>query len=287
MSDEMMVQNSRPSAVPYLLGGAVVGAGLGAASPWGFTKPKYASFDDVLKEYKDNDKFTKSKEAAKGDDAKKAYETIDKELEAYTKVQAEADKKVAELTEQHSAWSETLTKDETAKTIINELETAKNNVQPTKDALLAKVKDGIKNGEIAIEGLSKDDAAKLEDSALKEKAEAFIKNSTDTAKEKFKDEFEKLEEVTKKVTDKTTELEKRAAELNVDKDKIRTVSDEHKKLIDEAAKKGSDAKSKAEKAIKESMEKLKGPKRWLNAVVLASALALGALALRPKADNNI
>lgn len=38
MSDEMMVQNQRPSAVPYFLGGAAVGAGAG----WALTK--YANF---------------------------------------------------------------------------------------------------------------------------------------------------------------------------------------------------------------------------------------------------
>lgn len=287
MSDEMMVQNQRPSAVPYLLGGAAVGAAAGYFSPWGFKQPKYASFDDVVKEYNDKDKFTKAKDAAKGDETKKAYETIDKELEAYTKVQAEVDKKVAILTEENSVWSETLTKDEKAKAIIDKLDAAKKDVQPAKDDLLAKVKEGIKKGEIEIEGLSKEDAAKLEDATLQEKAEAFIKNSPDKAKEKFKAEFEKLEEVTKKVTDKATELENKAAELNVDKDKIRTVSDENKKLIDEAAKKGSDAKSKAEKAIKESMEKIKGPKKWLNAVVAGTVLAIGALACRPKADNNV
>lgn len=281
MSDEMMVQNSRPSAVPYLLGGAVVGAGLGAASPWGFTKPKYASFDDVLKEYKDNDKFTKSKEAAKGDDAKKAYETIETEMKTYTEAQAGLDKQIADLTEKHSSWAEKLTKDEDAKKLIEGYETANKTLEEAEKGLLEDVKAKIQGAKF--EGVAKD----LSDDDLTKTAEELIANSPDKVKEQCKDASTALDNAKEAVTQAKTGLENKAEELGVGKDKMKELSKEGKDEIEKLTKSGTEAKTKAEKAIKESMEKLKGPKRWLNALVLASALALGALAFRPKADNNI
>ena len=51
MSDELAIQQQKQgSATPYALGGAVVGGLAGAFSPVGVTKPKYSSYEDILKE---------------------------------------------------------------------------------------------------------------------------------------------------------------------------------------------------------------------------------------------
>ncbi len=64
MSEDYIVQQ-QPSAAPYALGGAVVGGGTAAAlsnwgPQWAREKGKYASFEDILKESKDD--FVKNNE---------------------------------------------------------------------------------------------------------------------------------------------------------------------------------------------------------------------------------
>ena len=71
MTDELTIQQRRPSAMPYVLGGAAVG-GLGGyyglpkvASDLVTTPGKYESFEALVKEASDNDKFVKAIAEAK------------------------------------------------------------------------------------------------------------------------------------------------------------------------------------------------------------------------------
>ena len=174
-----------------------------------------------------------------------------------------------------------MTKDADANKLIEGYETANKTLEEAEKGLLEDVKSKIQADKF--EGVAKD----LSGDDLTKTAEELIANSPDKVKEQCKDASTALDNAKEAVTTAKTELEKKAEALGVEKDKMKELSKEGKDEIEKLTKSGTEAKTKAEKAIKESMEKLKGPKRWLNAVVLASALALGALALRPKADNNI
>lgn len=59
MTDELSIQNQRPSALPYVLGGAVVGtgAGLGVNQWTNFTKGTPMTHEDVIAEVNAKDKF--------------------------------------------------------------------------------------------------------------------------------------------------------------------------------------------------------------------------------------
>ena len=93
MTDEMQVQQQRPSVAPWLVGGAAVGvpAGLAVNHYWG---PKVTP-EDLVKEMTDKDKVEiRTKEGAKEAASFKDLEAKVKELEAAKKELAEAEKGV-------------------------------------------------------------------------------------------------------------------------------------------------------------------------------------------------
>ena len=272
MADDVTLQNQRPSAIPYLLGGAAVGGTAGAFSPWGVTKPKYESFDDIIKESEDS--FTSAKNEAK-DEVKTAYEQIETKRNEILAQEKATKAEVAKLTEQHSAYDPKLAGEQ----VVKDLESAENAVKNTEESLLTKVKTGIKDGSVEIAGLSKDDAAKLTEDQLKEKAEAFIKDEA-KCKEKFETEVNKIAEAKKAVTEAKTKVTEKAAELKVSAEKI--LSEDGKKAIKAVEDGFATAKKNAAEAVKDNMAKIKGPLRWANALIAGGALALGALLLRPK-----
>ena len=69
MTDEMMVQAQKPSAMPYVLGGAAAGAAVGgAAAKWGnmgVSTPKYSSWEQAVND--SNDEFVKKQIEKDGD----------------------------------------------------------------------------------------------------------------------------------------------------------------------------------------------------------------------------
>lgn len=95
MTDEMMVQAQKPSAMPYVLGGAGVGALGGLASAkyanFGVTTPKYSSWEEAIND--SNDEFVK-KQIEKGGDKKADWEKVQT---AQNEVK-EANKKITEAT---------------------------------------------------------------------------------------------------------------------------------------------------------------------------------------------
>ena len=274
MTDEMTTQTQRPSAVPYLLGGAAVGGTAGYFSPWGVTKPKYESFDDILKEA--NDTFTSAKEDVKDkEDLKKAYDEIEVKRNDILAQEKTKNEEIAKLTEKHSAYDPKLAGEQ----VVKDLAAAENAEKAAKDGLLDKVKTGIKDGSVEITGLSKEDAAKLTEEQLKEKAEAFIKDEA-KCKEKFEAELTAVTNAKTKVTEAKTAVTNKAAELKVSAEKI--LSEEGKNAIKAVETKFESSKKAAGDAVKTQMEKIKTPHRWVNAAILAGTAALGALLLRPK-----
>lgn len=96
MSDELTIQpqvQQKSNAVPYAAGGAIIGGLAGALSPVGVTKPKYASYEDILKESED----TFKSQIEKGGEAKGVWEAAKEHAEKVKNAEAEYDKKVQEI----------------------------------------------------------------------------------------------------------------------------------------------------------------------------------------------
>ncbi len=66
MSNEMMIQDSRPSAMPYLIGGATVGSlgGMYASNKIPYFAGKKMNFREIIKEVNAKDKFEASTEVS-------------------------------------------------------------------------------------------------------------------------------------------------------------------------------------------------------------------------------
>ncbi len=82
MTDEMAIQQQRPSAMPYVLGGAAVGGAGGAAlakwTPYGITEVKYKSWDDVVNDVNKDDSFIKEQLTKDSDKKDKIQELKNK-----------------------------------------------------------------------------------------------------------------------------------------------------------------------------------------------------------------
>ena len=282
MSDEMMLQNQRPSAVPYVLGGAAIGGAAGAMQPWvGVKKPKYASFDDILKDSKDT--FAKAKEDAKKDDVKEAYNKIIAEREAYDKVAATATdaKKCVLADETMASWDPEL------ETAGKAWEEAGNKVTAEKTNVIEDIKTKIKNGEIEVAEMTKEEAAAAEDAVLQEKAEVYFReNEAKLAEESsaVKDSAKLLNDAKAEETRLRGELDKVAQEKGKKAEKILT--EEGKKAIADIEKTLTEAKSSASEALKDVLGKIKKPNKLMNGIIGAATLAiLTPILFRPRSKE--
>ena len=113
MSDELTIQpqvQQKSNAVPYAAGGAIVGGLAGALSPVGVPKPKYASYEDILKESED----TFKSQIEKGGEAKGVWEAAKEHAEKVKNAEAEYDKKVQEIKDANKTVAGTLPETEQA-----------------------------------------------------------------------------------------------------------------------------------------------------------------------------
>ena len=162
MTDELSIQQQRPSAAPYFLGGALIG-GAGAAAATHYTEKgkklvsdpaKYASWDAVVQEMNDADKFAKADAETKA-----LYEKVSEtEVRAAEHYNAEFEKFKKEY------------KTELPEELVNEKTAAEEAVTKANNDLEAKIKD-----------LEKIEAEKI-------KAEAAKAESTNPATRKIKGE---------------------------------------------------------------------------------------------------
>lgn len=113
MSDELTIQpqvQQKSNAVPYAAGGAIIGGLAGALSPVGVKKPKYASYEDILKESED----TFKSQIEKGGEAKGVWEAAKEHAEKVKNAEAEYDKKVQEIKDANKTAAGTLPETEQA-----------------------------------------------------------------------------------------------------------------------------------------------------------------------------
>lgn len=110
MSDELTIQpqvQQKSNAVPYAAGGAIIGGLAGALSPVGAKKPKYASYEDILKESED----TFKSQIEKGGEAKGVWEAAKEHAEKVKNAEAEYDKKVQEIKDANTSKAGALPED--------------------------------------------------------------------------------------------------------------------------------------------------------------------------------
>ena len=123
MADELaiqQVQQNQGSVTPYVIGGAAVGGVGGYLSPVGVKKPKYTSFDDILKESEDTFKTQIEKDT----ENKTFWETAQKHVEAVKNAEKEYDDKVAKIKEESKTATGQLPADNEAAKKLTEAQKA-------------------------------------------------------------------------------------------------------------------------------------------------------------------
>lgn len=289
MVDEMTVQTQRPSVIPYLAGGAVIGgaagAGLAKFANFGIQAPRYSNWKEAVEDVNKDDKFMRS-QIDKGGDNKADWETlktkaqavkdanqrltdaIPEGFEAKAELEAVIDKETA-LAEAEEALEK-----KKKEVFDKEVENIKTKLQ--KEGEFHKFKDTDYNKEM-FENLLKSE--KEEEKAL---LKELIEDTAGYKKEIAKPDFAKAQKDA--VTSATTALEEAKQNL-AEKDTKKLASG-----IKETVKNAKEAVTKAENGAKEGLKeevlsKLKGASIWKTAAVGAAVLGLAGLLLRPKAEE--
>ena len=254
MSDAMTVQTaqeqkSRSSALPYTLGGAVIGGTTGyfGANHLPFKQPMYKSYTDIINEVNAADSFETLTEG-KSDNVKAALEAAKEQNNKLKDLRLS----LQELTGANSA---ALPEDNTARKAYDEAVKALKEKAPTKEQI----------EEVAKE-LNKD-AAEITDD-MKKAAEDAIKNDKNKYRKYFENEI-------KAVEDSLDDLYKAAGN--------------DKKIFEEAVetkyKAYNTAKDDVKKVLDPLLEKCKKGNKLLWAGIGAAALAILGLAISPKARD--
>ena len=294
MSDEMMVQNSRPSATPYLLGGAVVG-GLGGyelakRKDFGIKTKAYKSWEDAVKDANKEDKFVSKQAGKEGENAanwKKVQEQRKAVADAEKAVKDAAgdlagseeiinyEKKISEVAGKENEMLQKLISGETKigdKALIDTLTEDEQN----------KVYDAFKNANKDKEFKVGEETKKVanltneEIKGLKEFKEYAKTDETLVSKAKETKEYKKIAEDAKKdLEELLNKIKAKISDFNIETyknalDKLKNAKDDAKKILTD-----------------EVIGKLKKPSNLWTAVAGAVVLGLGALLLRPKAKDDV
>lgn len=302
MTDEMTIQGQRPSATPYLAGGAIAGAAAGTAlakyANVGIPTQAYTSWEQAVEEVNKNDKYI-SKQIDKGGDnvdklkaikdnaaaVQKAQKAVDditlpegfeakKELETYAekldaKVIAEENVANAEAKVNEKVFDET-------KKSLKELE--------LKDGYEFKGKKYTQEEFRALLDKTDDDSKKLVKELVEEHSD-YKKNLADT---KIAETERKTLEEAKKAADEAKKAVTDAESALTNKDSGKKLTKELKDQYLKAREGLREAKNGAKKAIgEEVLAAFKKPSTLWTAVAGAVALGLGALFLRPSGEEEI
>lgn len=295
MTDEMTVQAQRPSAMPYVLGGAGVGAVAGGSlAKWGnvgIQGQAYSNWEEAVADANKDDKFIK--EMAEKDGNDKTWKVLKDEIdnmasarETYNKAVPEQirDEKVftdyiekaGKLTEATTAHEKKLEEayDKAFKT-INEMEIKDehpfewNGKQYKQAEFRQYINDPANKDEVkklVTENSAYTDlVGEGEKSIIKAEKQA-LKDADDAAKVAKKALTEKVDDLNKNLTDK------------IDVNKVDNWVNE-KKVFTEAAEKSK------KNLTDEILNQCKKPKVWLTALAGAAALALVGAMIRPKGEQ--
>lgn len=312
MTDEMTIQGQRPSAVPYVLGGAVAGAAAGGATAkfgnFGLQSAKYSSWEDAVKDVNKDDSFVK-KQIEKGGDNKANWEEIKNQAEAVkAKEKAVADLNLGDgvNAEDFKALAE---KEFAVETAEKELKNA------AIDSEIKRIVDG--KVEYAIEESKLNGFTKPSDWPAA--TDGKVKLNADQTKKLFESTAEADKNLVRSLVESHAEVEglingeKKGAltdemvnALNEKRNNITNAKNEVKtaenNLSENAKKVSKDVREKAvnalkdvetakntakEKLTKDLLKKCEHASTWKNAVVGAVVLGLAGLLLRPKAEEDV
>ena len=312
MTDEMAIQGQRPSAMPYVLGGAAAGAGIGALATmgnFGLKSPAYSSWEDAVADVNKDDSFVK-KQIDKGGDNKASWEEIKNQAEAIkAKEKVVNDLKLGDgvKAEDFKALAEKEVAADSAKTAL-------------KDAAINSEIKRIIDGKVeyAIEE-SKLPSGFTKPADWPAAAEGKIKLNAEQTKKLFESTAEADKNLVRSLVEGHAEVEgfingekkgaltdemlnalkdKRTAVETADKavttakdglsENAKKVSEDLRKSAVNALKDVETAKNTAkEKLSKELLGKCEKASGWKNALAGAVVLGLAGLLVRPKGDDAI
>lgn len=244
MTDSLSVQpqiQKKDNTVPYALGGAAVGALGGYGVAHYTTKPKYESFEDLVKEKQDD--FEKSvKEAS--DDMKSVYEDAKSAREAGEKAGKEWESKWAAAKE---ANKNGIVPDENYAKLEKDLADAKNAVETKRTELINKEIEVLKKNNTTAPSGKTSIYGALEDSAKN------LSKASDVAERK--QYAQKAEELAKNIAEKM-EYAGTEAEIKAAKEKV---ANTYSQYIQELAQYNeyNNAKSGLPKNVKDYLTALK------------------------------
>lgn len=305
MTDEMTVQAQRPSALPYVLGGAALGgvAGAGsAAAGLGLKSPAYKSWEEAVADVNKDDSFVK-KQVEKGGDNKANWETIQTQAKAVQDAEkALADAKLPEgTTEEAKKAIEDFANKEAAhadaeKKLLDKVKAHCKGLTLAEGygipPEVGEVPDAIKTkyGITTDNKISQENFRKLLDSTveeeksfaeklLKQRAEftgTFAEGATDAETAVAKAEREAVKTAKSAMEQAQTTMEEKAS----------GVSAEARKAFLDAKKGLVAAKDKAKNVLTEDLlGKCKKTSTWKTAAIGAAVLALAGLMIRPKGEE--
>jgi len=271
MTDEMTVQAQRPSAAPYVLGGAAVGAALGhdkVLGNYGIKKPKYNTWDEILREKSDY----LEKQAKKDTPDKGTWEKVKEFAGKLTEAEKVTDESI------NKAFPEELTNK--AKDAVESYKKAVIKVETEKEYFEEAIKNiekGITDGTVKVEGLTEDASKALKGEELRNKAEEIFKT-------KDGEYAKRLEDGKKEITQALEQLKTKADEAKV------AIPNDLEETIIKARKAGAEninkIKSEAETALKKFAEGLKkGNNKW-NMIIGAAVLGILGYLIAPKKSKE-
>lgn len=289
MTDEMAIQGQRPSAIPYLAGGALLGGVVGggaAAAGYGLSSPAYKSWEDAVSEVNKNDAFVK-KQVEKGGDNKANWEAIQNQAKAVKEAQTELEK--VKMPEGFEA------KKELEAVIDKEIAVADAQKAITKkyEAAYNKELENLKKMEIKADkpyqfkgvDYNQEDFRKLLNST-KEEDKALVKELVEST-EAYKQEIGKADFVKteKEALEKAQDSLKKAEEDLVKKD-TKGLASGVRETLGNAKKKLAEANSSAkEKLTEDLLSKCKKVSTWKTAAIGAAILGLAGLLVRPSGEE--
>lgn len=210
MTQNMAVEQKRPSALP----GMLIGGTAGAAAGWGLSKidalkkPKYSSFEDILKDSKDI--FEAAKKDGASDDVKNIATNVRQNISKFYK----------DVKPTIDAVKDGMTTEKTA------LAEAKTKFKDLWSKGVDDIVEQIKKGDVKIEGL---DAATADNNEIVNKARKYLReHMTDDLKDaqgKLKEAANKLKFGNLKFTDEQNKTigEKAKEAWNAIDDKVKNI----------------------------------------------------------------
>ncbi|MCQ2739310.1 MAG: hypothetical protein MJ237_03690 [bacterium] len=276
MSDDLTIQNSRPSAIPYFTKGLATGAVIGIISPWGFMKPRYNSFADVVNEKQDT--FEKHKKRASGERAE-AYNKLTLIRDEYYNKNASIESNIKLITDNNKnfEWNKEL--ELNAKGLLQKYDTVAQQLIDVKKQNQNKLVKHLKT-KASDFGIDQSAINNLSEKELNQKAFDIISGNNQKYNELFKEDVAKLDTAIENYNKQYDLIHQKAKELGIKAE--RNYTEEAKNAIQNFENKRNNLLSECSDKVKDYISKPRKPNRILNGAVFGLFLASLFTIFRPK-----